>query len=92
VNLIVIVESVRNIATKENDDLQKFHLPSIISVSVALGIRSPLDHDLALKLITLCQGLNSFCSSTAFHSATTPVKCASFGKITGTTCGSMVSV
>ncbi|KAG6840026.1 hypothetical protein C0991_009492 [Blastosporella zonata] len=39
VNLVVIVESVRSIITKENDDLQKFHLPSIIAVAVALGVK-----------------------------------------------------
>ncbi|KAG6820670.1 hypothetical protein H0H93_013521 [Arthromyces matolae] len=39
VNLVVIVESVRSIITKENDDLEKFHLPSIIAVSVALGVK-----------------------------------------------------
>lgn len=37
VNLVVIVESARTIITKNNDDLQKFHLPSIIAVSAALG-------------------------------------------------------
>ncbi|KAG6812850.1 hypothetical protein H0H92_015948 [Tricholoma furcatifolium] len=36
VNLVVIVESIRSIIDK-NDD-KKFHLPSIIAVSVALGI------------------------------------------------------
>jgi len=39
VNLIVIVESVQSIATKHNDDLQKFHLPSIIAVGVAFGVK-----------------------------------------------------
>ncbi|RDB29469.1 Metal tolerance protein 3 [Hypsizygus marmoreus] len=39
VNLIVIVESIRSIVEKSNDDLQKFHLPSIIAVSTALGIK-----------------------------------------------------
>ncbi|KAG6888233.1 hypothetical protein C0992_009225 [Termitomyces sp. T32_za158] len=38
VNLVVVVESVRSIITIE--DVKKFHLPSIIAVSVALGISS----------------------------------------------------
>ncbi|KAG5352725.1 hypothetical protein C0989_000770 [Termitomyces sp. Mn162] len=36
VNLVVVVESVRSIVTKE--DVKKFHLPSIIAVAVALGL------------------------------------------------------
>jgi len=39
VNLVVIVESIGSVITKKNDDLQKFHLPSIIAVSVALGVK-----------------------------------------------------
>ncbi|KAF5385383.1 hypothetical protein D9615_001074 [Tricholomella constricta] len=39
VNLVVIVESIRSIFAKEGDDLQRFHLPSIIAVSVALGVK-----------------------------------------------------
>ncbi|GLB43566.1 putative CDF-like metal transporter [Lyophyllum shimeji] len=39
VNLVVIVESLGNVITKHNDDLKKFHLPSIIAVSVALGVK-----------------------------------------------------
>ncbi|KAG6911278.1 hypothetical protein DXG01_002117 [Tephrocybe rancida] len=39
VNLVVIVEAVRSIVTKENNELQKFHLPSIIAVAVALGVK-----------------------------------------------------
>ncbi|KNZ76325.1 Metal tolerance protein 3 [Termitomyces sp. J132] len=37
VNLVVVVESVRSIVTKE--DVKKFHLPSIIAVAVALGVK-----------------------------------------------------
>ena len=36
VNLVVIVESVRSLITKSNDDLKEFHLPSIIAVAAAL--------------------------------------------------------
>lgn len=35
VNLVVIVESVRSLISKDSD--KEFHLPSIIAVSVALG-------------------------------------------------------
>jgi hypothetical protein len=37
VNLVVIVESVRSLITKHNNDLKEFHLPSILAVAVALG-------------------------------------------------------
>lgn len=37
VNLVVIVESARSLITKSDNDLQDFHLPSIIAVSSALG-------------------------------------------------------
>ncbi len=36
VSLVVIVESIRTIVTKEGDELQAFHLPSIIAVGAAL--------------------------------------------------------
>ncbi len=36
VSLVVIVESIRTIVTKEGDELQAFHLPSIIAVGDAL--------------------------------------------------------
>ncbi|TFK42002.1 CDF manganese transporter [Crucibulum laeve] len=39
VNLIVIVQSVEALATKEGDELRAFHLPSIIAVSAALGVK-----------------------------------------------------
>lgn len=39
VNMIVAVESIRSIISKKNDDLSEFHLPSIIAVSAALGMR-----------------------------------------------------
>ncbi|KAF9040285.1 hypothetical protein BDZ89DRAFT_1129188 [Hymenopellis radicata] len=39
VNMIVAVESIRSIISKKNDDLSEFHLPSIIAVSAALGIK-----------------------------------------------------
>lgn len=37
VNLVVIVESARSLITKTNDDLQEFHIPSIVAVAAALG-------------------------------------------------------
>ncbi|KIY72436.1 CDF-like metal transporter [Cylindrobasidium torrendii FP15055 ss-10] len=39
VNLIVIVESVQSIATKKGDELNEFHLASIIAVAAALGVK-----------------------------------------------------
>jgi cation diffusion facilitator family transporter len=39
VNLVVIVESVRAIVTKEGDDLHKFHLPSILAVAASLAVK-----------------------------------------------------
>ncbi|KAF8899272.1 CDF-like metal transporter [Infundibulicybe gibba] len=39
VNLVVIVESARSLITKSNDDLQDFHLPSIIAVGAALAVK-----------------------------------------------------
>ncbi|TFK26653.1 CDF-like metal transporter [Coprinopsis marcescibilis] len=42
VNLIVVIESVRGLALKEGDELRKFHLPSIIAVSVALAVKLSL--------------------------------------------------
>lgn len=39
VNLVVIVESVRSLATKPSNDLKVFHLPSILAVAVALGVK-----------------------------------------------------
>ena len=37
VNLIVIVESVMKVAQHSGDELNKFHLPSLIAVAAALG-------------------------------------------------------
>ncbi|KAF4611966.1 hypothetical protein D9613_004089 [Agrocybe pediades] len=39
VNLVVIVESIRTLASKEGDDLAPFHLPSIIAVASALAVK-----------------------------------------------------
>ncbi|PBK76433.1 CDF-like metal transporter [Armillaria solidipes] len=39
VNLIVVVEAVRSFISKSNDDLKAFHLPSIIAVAAALGVK-----------------------------------------------------
>jgi hypothetical protein len=37
VNLVVIVESARSLATRPSDRLKDFHLASIIAVAAALG-------------------------------------------------------
>ncbi|KAJ8457448.1 hypothetical protein ONZ45_g18307 [Pleurotus djamor] len=39
VNLIVIVEAVRTLATKSDDSLEKFHVPSIVAVAAAFGVK-----------------------------------------------------
>ncbi|KAF8665411.1 hypothetical protein AX16_000430 [Volvariella volvacea WC 439] len=39
VNIVVIVESVRALIAKEDDELQEFHLPSIISVAAAFAVK-----------------------------------------------------
>ncbi|PAV22804.1 CDF-like metal transporter [Pyrrhoderma noxium] len=39
VNLIVIVESVLKVAQHDGDELNKFHLPSLIAVAAALGVK-----------------------------------------------------
>ncbi|TEB38731.1 hypothetical protein FA13DRAFT_1769908 [Coprinellus micaceus] len=39
VNLVVVVESITIIVQKENGELGKFHLPSIIAVAVALAVK-----------------------------------------------------
>ncbi len=40
VNLIVAIESIRSIISKEGDALSEFHLPSIIAVAAALGAQN----------------------------------------------------
>lgn len=42
VNLVVIVESIRNLVTKPDSDLKDFHLPSIIAVAAAFGVKLAL--------------------------------------------------
>ena len=37
VNLVVIVESLRTVISKQGDSLNTFHIPSIIAVAAALG-------------------------------------------------------
>lgn len=41
VNLIVVVESVRSIIThkKDDSDTNNFHIPSIVAVGAALGVK-----------------------------------------------------
>ncbi|KAK0213904.1 CDF-like metal transporter, partial [Armillaria fumosa] len=46
VNLIVVVESVRSLVSKDNDGLKDFHIPSIIAVAAALSVK--------LMLFILC--------------------------------------
>jgi hypothetical protein len=86
VNLVVIVESARTIITKSDDELQKFHLPSIIAVSAALGahwrsLQTTRAHHHWFQLS------NSFCLYIVILYAASPAKYASFGKITGTIYG-----
>lgn len=37
VNVILVVESIQEFVTHTGDDLNKFHLASIVSVAVAFG-------------------------------------------------------
>ena len=37
VNLIVIVESIQTVITHTSNDLNAFHLPSLVAVAAALG-------------------------------------------------------
>ncbi|KAF6753565.1 CDF-like metal transporter [Ephemerocybe angulata] len=39
VNLIVVVQSIQALVKKEGDELQKFHLPSIIVVAISLAVK-----------------------------------------------------
>ncbi|KAF5319028.1 hypothetical protein D9611_012720 [Ephemerocybe angulata] len=39
VNLIVVVQSIQALLKKEGDELQKFHLPSIIVVAISLAVK-----------------------------------------------------
>jgi len=39
VNLIVIVESIQTVVTHKSNDLNTFHLPSLIAVAAALGVK-----------------------------------------------------
>lgn len=39
VNLVVIVESLSSLLAHETDELNEFHIPSIIAVSAALGVK-----------------------------------------------------
>ncbi|KAF8825367.1 hypothetical protein HHX47_DHR7000663 [Lentinula edodes] len=83
VNLVVMVESVRDLVThNSNSDTNTFHLPSIIAVAAALG-----EFDYSTLLVLRC-----YCSSTAFQSGRDPVKYMYYGKTTGTTYSSMDSV
>jgi len=51
VNLVVIVESVHSLISKEGDELAPFHLPSIVAVAAALGTFPLLHCPLSLKFI-----------------------------------------
>lgn len=37
VNLVVIVESARDLLKHNDKDLNKFHIPAVVAVGVALG-------------------------------------------------------
>jgi len=50
VNLVVIIESVQSLITS-NGELKKFHIPSIVAVGVALGVK--------FALFLYCWGLRS---------------------------------
>ena len=39
VNLVVVTEAARTLITHKGNDLNDFHLPSVIAVSVALGVK-----------------------------------------------------
>ncbi|KAJ3540237.1 hypothetical protein NMY22_g4385 [Coprinellus aureogranulatus] len=39
VNLIVVVQSIQVLITKKDDELQKFHLPSIVVVGISLAVK-----------------------------------------------------
>lgn len=89
VSLVVIVESVRSLATKADDTLHEFHLPSIIAVAAALG---PSFSFTALSLIEnpsqrSIQLSNSSCFSIAIPFANDRVKFKSYGKTTAMTYG-----
>ncbi|OCF38084.1 cation diffusion facilitator 1 [Kwoniella heveanensis CBS 569] len=39
VNVVLIVQSIQEFATHKGDDLQKFHVPSLIAVGIAFGVK-----------------------------------------------------
>ncbi|KAF8273829.1 CDF-like metal transporter [Lactarius quietus] len=39
VNFIVIIESARDLITHKNNDLKDFHIPSVVAVGTALGVK-----------------------------------------------------
>lgn len=51
VNLVVIVESARDLITHGGADTNKFHIPSLVAVGAALGTRLPA----LLTLISMLQ-------------------------------------
>jgi hypothetical protein len=58
VNLVVIVEAARALITKSNDELETFHLPSIIGVATALGMTA--EH---LTCVSHASQASKFCFS-----------------------------
>ena len=44
VNLVVIVESGRDLLKHDSNDLNKFHIPSVVAVGAALGGSAILTH------------------------------------------------
>lgn len=78
VNLVVIVESVRSLATKPSNDLKVFHLPSILAVAVALGTFQLVFE--VSSLTVQMQASKFFSFSTATRCVTSQVKSKFFGK------------
>jgi hypothetical protein len=81
VNLVVIVESVRSLATKPSDGLKEFHLASILAVAAALGTYHIFYRGYVIT--SQMQASNLFSSCTATRFVENPVKWQCFGKIIG---------
>lgn len=55
VNLVVIVEAIRNIATHSGDDLNDFVLTAVIAVGIALGTSFTVPENSVLMYGLRCQ-------------------------------------
>jgi len=82
VNFIVIIESARDLLTHKNQDLNEFHLPSVIAVAAALGRPTGLS-----SLITLInsQVSNFFYSFTVTRYVRSRVRLRCSGRTTAMT-------